>query len=730
MKIKVFPRAYAIVFLSLFALLNSAIASDQNLVATIEGVVVKGKGVATAPDLSILQASNGKWISGHQGAKLFDGDELKTGSSQIIVRYADSSGESIIQAGTHLRFQLPRGKQPKTLTVVVGEAFSKVRGNFSVVGGGINGAVEGTEFDFQVSAQGTRLVVLEGAVRYGSPKKSVTLARLNASETSLKAIPSSPRKVPLQELEKIITWTTTVRLALATEIQVESIFASLQEREEAFRRFYRQVVINPDNPEAQRGLAHVYLDWGDYTSALEHYLRAVAFNPNDALSYNNIGVVHLRKKDFPKAISFFKKAIELRLKPPYLARALNNMGIAYGELGQYAEAVSAFQETIKENPEDPNLYNNLGAVYLKLQEADQALAYFEKAIQLDPSFVPARNNLGQLLLQRQEFRRAVDTFQAALTLEPSNPALTEGLGNAYLGSKDFSSALSVLQKGIKQNPQTASLHNSMGLVYYEMAQDQIALSYLQNAVKLNPIFAPGWQNLGNVYTRMGKYEAAIEAYRNATKNGPENPSYLVGLANAHLHQKDYKEAIAVSQRAVGLAPDLPLTRSALANAYLAAGRREEALTEFSRLIELNPRDLGAYRNASGIAYAMKRFDVAISTSKKGLTYHPDNPELHYNLAIAYLQKGNYAEATTSYEKALTYDRQKRFVAFAIQDLEEALKETPHLTFGQLALGILYEAQGNRERALHYLKTFLQTGAAPEWKVRVQERISRLEGLLK
>lgn len=727
MKIKVFPRAYAIVFLSLFAVLNSAIASAEDPVATIEGVVVKGKKVATAPDLTILQASNRKWIGGRQGAKLFDGDELKTGSSQIIVRYADSSGESTIQAGTHLRFQLPRQKQPKTLTVIVGEAFSKVRGNFNVVGGGVNGAVEGTDFNFQVSAQGTRLVVLEGAVRYGSEKKSVTLARLNVSETGLKALPSSPKKASLQEIEKIITWTTAVRLALATEIKTEAIFASVQEREEAFKRFYRQNVINPNNAEAQRGLGDVYLDWGDQAAALDHYSRAVSLNPNDALAYNNIGIIHIQKRDFPKAITFLQKAIKLDPKSPHAPRTLNNLGISLEQLGQYANAVSAFKEAIKDNPDDPSFYNNLGLVYFKLHETDQALTHFEKAIQLDPSHVAARKNLGQLLLQREEFRRAVDTFQAALTLEPSNPALSEGLGNAYRGLKDFSSALSVLQKGIKQNPQAASLHNSMGLVYYEMAQDQIALGYLQNAVKLNPTFAPAWQNLGNVYTRRGNHKAAIDAYRNATKNDPENPSYLVALSNAYLQQKDYKEAMNIAQRAVQLAPNLPLAHRALGNAYLGGGMKEQALAEFTRIIELEPKDLGAYRNASGIAYAMKRFDVAINVGKKGLTYHSDNPELHYNVAIAYLQKGDYEEAMASYQKALSHDREKRFVGFAIQDLEETLKETPRPSFSQLALGILYEAQDNRERALHHLKTFLQTGAAPEWKARAQERVSRLEG---
>lgn len=726
MKMKSFAGIYgAVLFLALF---NTVVASAQEPVAAVEGVVVKGKKVPTAPDFNILRASDKKWISGHQGAKVFDGDEIKTGSAQIIVRYADGSGESILQSRTHLRFQLPKGKQPKSLTVVVGEAFSKVKGQFSVVGAGVNGAVEGTEFNFQVSPQGSRLVVLEGAVRYGSAKKSVTLARLNVSESSLKAIPSAPKKASLQEIEKIITWTTAVRLALTTEIKTEAIFASKQERDQAFKRFYRDIVINPSNGEAQRGLADVYLDWGDLALAMEHYSRALSLNPNDAMAHNNMGVIHIQKRDFSNAIAFLQKAMKLNPKSPHAPRTLNNLGTSFEQLGQYPKAISAFKEAIKLNPQNPTFYNNLGLVHFKLHETDQAQAQFERAIQIDPSFVPARNNLGQLLLQRREFPRAVETFQAALALEPSSIALREGLGNAHLGLKEFSSALSALQKGIEQSPEAAPLHNSMGNVYYEMGQLQLALASLRNAVKFNPGYAPAWQNLGNVYIRTGSIGSAIDAYRNATQHDPENPSYLVALSNAYLQQKDYKGAINVAQRAVQLAPDLPLAHRALGNAYLGGGIKEQALAEFTRIIELEPKDLGAYRNGSGIAYEMKRFDVAIYIGKKGLTHHPDNPELHYNLAIAYLQKGNDDEAITSYEKALTHDRQRKFVPFAVQDIQEALKEKPSLTFGHLALGILHEAQDNRERALHYLKTFLQTGAAPEWKARVQERISRLEGL--
>ncbi|WXU00459.1 MAG: Photosystem I assembly protein Ycf3 [Catillopecten margaritatus gill symbiont] len=113
---------------------------------------------------------------------------------------------------------------------------------------------------------------------------------------------------------------------------------------------------------------------------------------------------------YQEAIDAYKKAIEIK---PDEDRAYNNMGIAYGKLGQYQEAIDAYKKAIEIKPDKDEAYYNMGIAHDKLGQHQEAIDAYKKAIEIKPDEDEAYTNLFELrLTQGQEFdQKLINSFK-------------------------------------------------------------------------------------------------------------------------------------------------------------------------------------------------------------------------------------------------------------------------------------------------------------------------------
>ena len=93
----------------------------------------------------------------------------------------------------------------------------------------------------------------------------------------------------------------------------------------------------------------------------------------------NRGRDYSEQGDHENAIEAYDEAIRLN---PQSAKAYNNRGIAYGELSQYERAIEDFDEAIRLNPQEPGAYFNRGIAYRLLGQQELADRDFAKAKEL------------------------------------------------------------------------------------------------------------------------------------------------------------------------------------------------------------------------------------------------------------------------------------------------------------------------------------------------------------
>ena len=88
----------------------------------------------------------------------------------------------------------------------------------------------------------------------------------------------------------------------------------------------------------------------------------------------------------------------LILVPFYIqAGDLTQQAESFYREGKYAQALSTYEQALKNAPNDPFLYYNIGNCYFKMGSKGLAVAYYYRAFRLNPTHSDIRHNLSLAL---------------------------------------------------------------------------------------------------------------------------------------------------------------------------------------------------------------------------------------------------------------------------------------------------------------------------------------------
>lgn len=76
------------------------------------------------------------------------------------------------------------------------------------------------------------------------------------------------------------------------------------------------------------------------------------------------------------------------------------------DAGNYTRAVTLLEQSVAENPDNPDAWNNLGYSLRKSGQTEEALASYRKALALDPEHRGANEYLGELYLEMDDLAKA------------------------------------------------------------------------------------------------------------------------------------------------------------------------------------------------------------------------------------------------------------------------------------------------------------------------------------
>ncbi len=187
---------------------------------------------------------------------------------------------------------------------------------------------------------------------------------------------------------------------------------------EAGRMLSRAERLDPKSADTQILIGEVFRREGHSDEAEARYRLALKLRPRFPEAHNNLGVIQTERHNWDEAILEFRLAAEDK-KYRERERAYNNLGRAYLEKRDLAEAEKAFQQAIGCNPRLGDSYVNLGRVLYAKGDIEGAAAAFRSAIRLDPRAAEPHYRLALASIRLGRREQAIDELRAVVRLDPS-----------------------------------------------------------------------------------------------------------------------------------------------------------------------------------------------------------------------------------------------------------------------------------------------------------------------
>ncbi len=219
------------------------------------------------------------------------------------------------------------------------------------------------------------------------------------------------------------------------------------------------------------------------------------------------------------------------------AEAQLQLGIAEFNQGNLAEALKAFKEAKKHEPNNPEVYNALGLIYLQQKKYATAAAELHKALQINPNFLKAHNNLGTTYAQLGNWDKAIMHFREALK-DPlyRTPELAHyNLGLALMKRQrqgDIIEAVKEFHAAVKIRPNFSRALDQYGVSLFRLNRIQEAIKQFKKAIEVAPDYIEPYLNLGLAYMKLGNREEAIAQFKLVLERA--NNEELIASAKRYL----------------------------------------------------------------------------------------------------------------------------------------------------------------------------------------------------
>ncbi len=187
--------------------------------------------------------------------------------------------------------------------------------------------------------------------------------------------------------------------------------------------------------------------------------RPAAVGPRIALAYT---LLHQSKYDAAAAES--KRALK---EDERNVRAMQLLSQVYFRQGRFELAGMVLENARAIDPNDPVVLNSIGLVNLQLKAKNQAMEAFKQAVRLQPDYAEANNNYGALLNEAQDYDAAVGVLEAAVAAAPNLPSARLNLGNAYRGRGELPKAVAQYEKVLQLRPDWADTYYNLAILHLD-----------------------------------------------------------------------------------------------------------------------------------------------------------------------------------------------------------------------------------------------------------------------
>jgi tetratricopeptide (TPR) repeat protein len=263
------------------------------------------------------------------------------------------------------------------------------------------------------------------------------------------------------------------------------IDAGIKDLDRAFR-------LDSTNLKTLMAQARFFTRRGRVEAAKRVLERAKGFHPEESDIYVMLGELYLIAKDYDNALRHADLAVKYDI---YNDKAYFVKAYTFLELGDTAKAISSFQTSVEQNPDNYNGYLQLGLLYTELNDP-LAIEYFENALAVKPNDKDALYAKGMYEQEHEMYNEAMQSYTQA----------------------------------IKAHPDFREAYYNMGFLHmYYLKLYREGLNYFDQAIKVDPEYYQAYYNRGYSFELLGDIGNAAKDYRKALSIQPDYTMAAKGL---------------------------------------------------------------------------------------------------------------------------------------------------------------------------------------------------------
>ena len=411
-------------------------------------------------------------------------------------------------------------------------------------------------------------------------------------------------------------------------------------------------------------------------------MDAGAWNDAEGLSQR---ALHLMQKHrWRDALEELDLALSL---DPYNAANLYHRGVALDELGQFHEAMAAYEHANDIQPDHPDVLNRWALDLHQLGESRESLRLFERIHRRSPAYEPAYCNHVHLLVELGQHDLAEEVFYLARQSNEQCPRCYFTMGLSMAAQNHHEQAVRCFRRATDLPGASAEVNRRLAESLIALGDAESARVHLQQSLSISPNHAPTLSMVidllidseslaeaekwlerlhrltqehastqllsGRLAMAQGRYEAAQRHLERATQIDPTigRAHELLGV----LYARQGKSDLARQQ----LHAELLLGPHSISQLY-GVGRLLMELRDlgaasacFRRIVERDARMANAWLNLGVCECEQSNSDAGIEAFRAALQVSPRMAAAHHILALAMSERGNFSAAMTILRQAIT-----------------------------------------------------------------------------
>ncbi|MFZ1533127.1 MAG: tetratricopeptide repeat protein, partial [Chitinophagaceae bacterium] len=195
---------------------------------------------------------------------------------------------------------------------------------------------------------------------------------------------------------------------------------------DAIKYLNRAAEEDPANADIPYMIAHSYSDMMNYKLAIPYFKKAIELKPTESYWIYELGLICYAMNADKDALKYMLEAGEKGLKRDN--DYLENLGIAYLNVGNLDEGVKILNEILIKRPSDMNILNMVAEAYYYKAKFDQAIEYWDRVLEYDKENASALYMIGMSYQKKggkENTDKGIALCDKAIEMDPSLSSLKQ-----------------------------------------------------------------------------------------------------------------------------------------------------------------------------------------------------------------------------------------------------------------------------------------------------------------